>query len=141
MKWLAIINPFADHHTPGQLSALAKDLSGKLGADCAWTDCPRHAQEIARNARGYEGVVAVGGDGTISEVINGLADSTACVAFIPAGTGNGLARDLAMNNERGALRALRRPRFARLDLISVRWLAAGRWQERRELSTSALGYV
>lgn len=45
-------------------------------------------------AEGYGKIVAVGGDGTINEVLNGIVDSTAILGIIPAGTGNDLARSL-----------------------------------------------
>jgi diacylglycerol kinase (ATP) len=141
MKWLAIINPYADHHTPEQLEALARDLREQVGAECVYTSHPKHACTIARNSEGYNGVIAVGGDGTISEVINCRNGAISHLGFIPAGTGNGLARDLGLNDERGAVRALRRPRFAWLDLIALRYRCASGWQRRLLLSTSAIGYV
>ena len=50
--------------------------------------------EIARKAaqKGADLVVAAGGDGTVSQVINGLVGTTVPLGVIPVGTGNGLAR-------------------------------------------------
>jgi diacylglycerol kinase family enzyme len=141
MKWLAIINPHADHHTPQQLDALAQELRSKIRADCVWTSYPNHARKLAQDSKEYDGIIAVGGDGTISEVINGLDGSVPHLGFIPTGTGNGLAGDLALNNEQRAVDALCRPRFKPIDLISVRFRCRGSWEERLLVSTSALGYV
>src|SRR5271156_2545209 len=55
-----------------------------------------HAQDIARLAvvHGREMVIACGGDGTINEIINGLAGSQGPMALLPAGTANILAKEL-----------------------------------------------
>src|ERR1700679_3598657 len=57
-----------------------------------------HAQEIARLAvlQGREMVIACGGDGTINEIINGLAGSQVPMALLPAGTANILAKELGI---------------------------------------------
>jgi diacylglycerol kinase (ATP) len=141
MNWLAIVNPFADHHTPQQLQDLSKDVVRRLKADCVWTQHPKHASELARQNQAYDGFIAIGGDGTIAEVINGLDHKNHCLAIIPAGTGNGLAHDLGFHDEPSALRALSRPRFEPVDLITVRYRARQTWFERYMISTSAMGYV
>jgi diacylglycerol kinase (ATP) len=57
-----------------------------------------HAQEIARLAveARREMVIACGGDGTINEIINGLAGSQVPMALLPAGTANILAKELGI---------------------------------------------
>ncbi len=57
-----------------------------------------HAAELARGAvdRGAHIVVAWGGDGTVNEVATALVGTSAALAVIPAGSGNGLARMLGM---------------------------------------------
>ena len=45
-------------------------------------------------AKGYDIIVAVGGDGTINEIAQVLVDSSAVLGIIPAGSGNGLAHFL-----------------------------------------------
>jgi diacylglycerol kinase (ATP) len=57
-----------------------------------------HAQEIARLAveQHREMVIACGGDGTINEIINGLAGSQVTMALLPAGTANILAKELGI---------------------------------------------
>jgi len=141
MKWLAIINPRADHHSPAQLQELGKDLRTYAHADCTWTSCPQEARQIALKNHHYDGFIAVGGDGTISEVINGMNCARHAFAFVPAGTGNGLARDLNLQEERLAVRVLARPRFHNLDLVSVRFRTRRRWHQRWMVSNAAVGYV
>jgi YegS/Rv2252/BmrU family lipid kinase len=56
------------------------------------------ATRLARNAAdaGYDVAVAVGGDGTINEVVNGLAGSNTALGIIPAGTANVYAVDIGI---------------------------------------------
>lgn len=59
---------------------------------------PGHATEAARDAvsRGASMVVSWGGDGTMNEVARALAFGTTALALVPAGSGNGLGRDLGV---------------------------------------------
>jgi diacylglycerol kinase (ATP) len=56
------------------------------------------ATELARQARddGLDAVLVVGGDGTINEVINGLAESSVALGVLPGGTGNVWAKELGL---------------------------------------------
>jgi YegS/Rv2252/BmrU family lipid kinase len=98
-----IINPNADM---GNAWRQATDLRPLVeehgGADWAGTVYPTHATELARQAGldGYELVVAVGGDGTVHEVINGLmqlpADKRPKFGVVPLGSGNDFAHAVGM---------------------------------------------
>jgi YegS/Rv2252/BmrU family lipid kinase len=63
------------------------------------TDGPGRATEIARDCaqKNYEVVVAVGGDGTINEVVNGLAETETCLGVIPMGTANVFALQMGLH--------------------------------------------
>lgn len=69
-----------------------------ITAELAPTKGPGTATGIARNAvnqrRGM--VIACGGDGTINEIVNGLAGSRVPMALLPAGTANILAKELGV---------------------------------------------
>ena len=142
MRWLAIANPAAGRprQVRGATGAL-KRLSG-FSADLAETRGPGDATGLAREAAGYDGLVAIGGDGTIGEIINGMSLDRQVLAVLPAGHGNCLARDLGVGRLEPALAALREPRVAPLDLLDTRIVFDGGREERRWCaSTLAAGYV
>jgi YegS/Rv2252/BmrU family lipid kinase len=62
------------------------------------TERPGHARDLtaALAARGVSTVVAWGGDGTVNEVASTLAGRSTVLAVVPSGSGNGLARELAI---------------------------------------------
>jgi diacylglycerol kinase (ATP) len=66
--------------------------------ELAPTFAPNSATHIARQAveQGRGMVIACGGDGTINEVVNGLARSHTPMAILPAGTANILAKELCI---------------------------------------------
>lgn len=76
------------------------------------TCAPGDAVDIAAAAQGFDTVVALGGDGVIHEVVNGLMrigrGSRPCLAVVPLGSGNDYARTLGMprNRPERALRAI-----------------------------------
>ena len=100
-----IINPNADI---GRAWRWASDLRPIVeeygGADWSGTVYPTHATELARQAaeQGYEMVVAVGGDGTVHEIINGLMDfppeRRPRLGVVPMGSGNDFAHNTGINN-------------------------------------------
>jgi diacylglycerol kinase (ATP) len=103
------------------------DLQRELeGYDLEWitTQSPGDATEAAREWR--EGLlIVVGGDGTISEVVNGLGmagfPAGVTLAILPAGTGNDLAATLAIPEEPSESRAvLHQNRVRTLDAVRVR---------------------
>jgi diacylglycerol kinase (ATP) len=62
------------------------------------TKAPGEAETLARHAvrEGFEKIIAAGGDGTIHEVVNGLANSTATLGLLPIGTVNVFAMELGL---------------------------------------------
>ena len=66
----------------------------------AMTERPRHAVRMARLAAGYDTVIAVGGDGIVHEVANGLmgieAQARPTMGVVPVGSGNDYARTLGL---------------------------------------------
>ena len=65
--------------------------------DVVFTEGPKHATHIARELaqqKNVRAVIAIGGDGTVNEVANGLAGSEIPLGSIPAGSGNDFAKGL-----------------------------------------------
>jgi YegS/Rv2252/BmrU family lipid kinase len=98
-----ILNPMADM---GHAWQAARDLRpitiGRSGTDWSGTLYPGHAIELARQAgeQGYELVIAMGGDGTVHEVINGLmqipAERRPILGVVPLGSGNDFAHAIGL---------------------------------------------
>lgn len=102
MPTLAIVNPVAGN---GRSHRIWERLRARVEAVQAWrcvsTERAGHARELAHQAAsaGYERVVAVGGDGTVNEVANGLAGTRTALAIIPTGSGNDSVRNLAIPSQ------------------------------------------
>jgi diacylglycerol kinase family enzyme len=141
MKWLAIINPAANHIPLRRFQRLAQQLRALLRADCVWTEYPGHARDITRNAQNYGGCICVGGDGTLADVVNGLQCPEQVVGVVPCGTGNGLAHDLGLFDAQSALESLIQPCPTLLDLIATAFRVQGSWRHRYVVSTAAVGYI
>jgi YegS/Rv2252/BmrU family lipid kinase len=96
-----IVNPISGRRGRSrQVQALlAKFIAAeRLDAPVVLTEGPGHATLLARTAvhEGCTRVVAVGGDGTMNEVAQGLVHTPAALALVPTGSGNGLARHLGL---------------------------------------------
>src|SRR5438132_1809924 len=119
---LVIVNPAsADGATQENWPKIASDLRTHFGAfTVAFTDAIGHARELAANAakQGTRLIIACGGDGTISEVANGIIESNseAELGILPGGTGSDFRRTLGMpTNIAAAARALRDGRTRKVD--------------------------
>jgi YegS/Rv2252/BmrU family lipid kinase len=79
-------------------SVLALLRGANVEADLVLTNSPAHAEEKAREAilAGCDTVFACGGDGTIHNIIQVLANTQAALAILPMGTANALAHDLGL---------------------------------------------
>jgi diacylglycerol kinase (ATP) len=93
-----IFNPQADRGRSGQRASDLRAIVDSLGgADWRGTEYPAHATEIAAQAaaHGYDTVAALGGDGTVHEIINGLMKIEAArrprLGIVPLGSGNDFA--------------------------------------------------
>ena len=142
MRWLAIANPAAGRaHEAVRLLEQLRSMQD-VSATIAETRQPGDATRLARSAEQFDGVIAIGGDGTVAEVLQGLDLSSKRLAVLPAGHGNCLARDLGLAEPALALAALRHGVTRPLDLMQV--VAThddGRHTHRVCASTLAFGYV
>jgi len=102
-KVLLIINPHAGSRwRQRQLPRIIEKLQHLYGDLAQERTAGRgDATRLARKAlkEGYQLVLCAGGDGTLNEVINGLAGETLPLGIIPLGTGNGLAREIGLSTQ------------------------------------------
>lgn len=127
--FLAVVNPAAGGGRCGKLlaPALARLRTGGVAVSVVETAAPGQATQIARDAysQGYRKFIAVGGDGTSYEIVNGLFphDNPAeppTLAFLPLGTGNSFLRDFSDRGVEYATDALLAQRTQRCDVLRLR---------------------
>lgn len=122
MKIKVIVNSESKRKWLDQIERLLHNNLAHDRIDVAWTEYRGHAVEIAAQAaaEAYDTVVAVGGDGTINEVLNGLRGSGAALGIIPAGTANDLASYYGISNRvEIACNIIHERCLHRTDIISV----------------------
>jgi diacylglycerol kinase (ATP) len=127
-----IVNPAANKGGAASRWAQTRtELTARLGAfEPRFTRAPGHAIELARGAlaEGARRIVAVGGDGTVNETLNGLLDPAgrltvpdAVLCPIPAGTANELCRALGhLEHPMRAYEAAAGSGTRAIDLLHVR---------------------
>jgi diacylglycerol kinase (ATP) len=152
-KAFFVVNPHSAHRrTEAVWPEWRRRIQDVLGTvDYALTEHHMHAAELARGAlsRGYDLVVAVGGDGTVNEVLNGFFSEgmpvrpEAALGYLPSGTGADFARTLGVSDrpvERQA-ECWRSGRLHRVDCGEVRFVATtGERTRRLFINESSLGF-
>ena len=126
--FLAVVNPAAGGGRCRKLVGPALDRlrAGGIKLDVVETTAPGQATELARDAyaRGYRRFIAVGGDGTSYEIVNGLfpkaqdADRPT-LAFLPLGTGNSFLREFTDRGVDYAMEALLAGRSQPCDVLRL----------------------
>jgi YegS/Rv2252/BmrU family lipid kinase len=103
MRALLVVNPASTTASPRTREVLLAALEGELKLEIVETTHRSHATELALQASrdGLELVIALGGDGTVNEVVNGFFDqhgapiaSDASFALLPFGTGGDFRRTI-----------------------------------------------
>lgn len=104
-----IFNPHADNGRGWRVaSALQATIEQMGGAEWTSTEHPTHAMDLALEAAndGFEVVVAIGGDGTVHEVINGLmrvdSERRPLLAAVPIGNGNDFCANVGIEPDPSA---------------------------------------
>jgi len=123
-----------------------KVLEGKaVECEVHFTEYTKHAVELSNEickSSGEKTIVIIGGDGTVNEVVNGLAypcpDVT--IGYIPTGSGNDLARGLAIARKplRALDRILKMEDYAYTDIGILDMPDAD--EQRRFVVSSGIGY-
>jgi diacylglycerol kinase (ATP) len=127
--FLAVVNPAAGGGRCRKLvgPALERLRAGGIKVDAVETTAPGQGVLLARDGylRGYRKFIAVGGDGTAYEIVNGLfprAESSQAplLGFLPLGTGNSFLRDFSDRGVEHALQALLAGRSHTCDVVRLR---------------------
>jgi len=128
-KFFAIVNPAAGSGRCGELAPEALRRVRELGIELevAQTTRPGEATALARDAYagGVRNFLAVGGDGTSFEIVNGIfpeseTQGRAALGFLPLGTGNSFLRDFTTRGVEHTIEALREGRRRPCDVIRLR---------------------
>jgi len=129
LRFFAIVNPAAGGGRSGRLADSALNLVRQTSADLevVRTTGPGDAIEVARRAyeKGFRNFLAVGGDGTSYEVVNGLfpqalAGERPALAILPLGTGNSFLKDFTARGFAHTIDAIENRSRRRCDLIRLR---------------------
>jgi diacylglycerol kinase (ATP) len=132
-RFLAIVNPAAGGGRSAKLAgpALARLREKGLHVDVIASTAPGHASELAREAyqQGYRQFIAVGGDGTAHEILNGVfapsiaqshfAPPRVSIGFLPLGTGNSFLRDFGPKDAERSIQALVDRRTRAIDVLRL----------------------
>ena len=127
-RFFAIVNPAAGGGRSAKLAgpALARLREGGLRIDVIASTGPGHAVQLAREAygQGYRRFIAVGGDGTAHEILNGVLGPVRdkdriSLGLLPLGTGNSFLRDFTKDGVEGSLQALLAGRKRPIDLVRL----------------------
>jgi len=126
--FFAIVNPAAGGGRSAKLAgpAIAGLRQRGLHVDVIASAGPGHAAELAREAyaQNYSRFIAVGGDGTAHEILNGIfthagPSARISLGFLPLGTGNSFLRDFTKTGADAALEALLENRTRPVDLLRL----------------------
>ena len=122
-KPLFIVNPISGGLASAPLHRIVELLVSKIpNAEMVKTEYPGHARSLAAAAigKGYDIVVAVGGDGTVNEVASALVGSDTALGIVPLGSGNGLARHLGIpSHPRAAIKSILAGQPIRIDAAAI----------------------
>jgi len=144
-----IVNPRARGGRTGNAWPQISELLNHAGLsfDPVFTEGAGHGTDIAKEAvaQGYELVIAVGGDGTVNEVVNGLVDEEgkgrATLGIISTGTGGDLVRTLGIPRDYAqACRLLANPKRIAIDLAVVEYMSNNQRLRRFYINTAGLGF-
>jgi diacylglycerol kinase (ATP) len=98
MKTLFIINPIAGKGKAKEMLPLIEEICKrqKIVYEIVYTTGPKDGIKLAKDGvlSGFQRIISVGGDGTLNEIVNGIAGSDVVLGVIPGGTGNDFIRSI-----------------------------------------------
>ncbi len=130
-KYKLIANPAAGRGRSSSIISRITDNFQKRGAafDLEFTRSAKDAANIARRSlAGFDVIIAVGGDGTINEIVPAMLESSRPLGILPTGSGNDFIKSLGIpNNIEKAVDILFRGKTSRIDVgrINGQYFANG----------------
>ena len=133
-KWMAVVNVFAASRKAGSIWKNAAVMLEEAGVSykARFTGGALNATALSRKsaAEGYRRFIAVGGDGTIHDVLNGIGEYVASaegvsfsdftLAVIPVGSGNDWVKSLGIPKDvKGIVELMARGSFGKQDVVKV----------------------
>jgi diacylglycerol kinase (ATP) len=148
LKTKVIVNPVAGARSTRRKWPVISRLLERIGLafDFNYTEGVGHAIELARAAAsdGYHCLVAVGGDGTVNEVANGILSSTnvtTALGVVSTGTGSDFARSAGLERDyTAACTRLISPKRLTIDVGLVTYQRDGKAQERFFVNSAGAGF-
>jgi len=146
--WIAIVNPAAAHGHCGKCADAVIDALRQRGLSVSVrrTRFPGDGIRIAREAlgEGFTNLLAVGGDGTANEVVNGIAQAklsdAITLATLPLGTANSFLRDFGQQELPNALDRIVAGTAPPCDLLRCRITVGGQRREHWSLNNIIVGF-
>ena len=137
-KVLLVSNAHAGTVSSRTREVIIKALQADFKVEVADTEARDHATELARDAveRGFDSVVAFGGDGTINETAQGLVGTEIALGILPGGTTNVMARSLGVPGDPVEATAFV---AARLRSRTTSRINVGRLNDRYFLFSAGMG--
>ena len=144
-----IVNPVAGASSTRRKWPIISRLLERIGLpfDFEYTEGVGHAIELARLAasNGYRYLVAVGGDGTVNEVANGILNSTnpttTALGIVSTGTGSDFIRSVGISRDyAAACSTLTSSRRLSIDVGVVSYQRQGQTLERFFINAAGVGF-
>jgi YegS/Rv2252/BmrU family lipid kinase len=149
---VSIVNPVAGKAKGAKLRAKAVEELKRLFPDIAFheSNAPGHATVLAQAAKDVELIIAVGGDGTVREVVCGLMSATGpldhlttrpLLAVVPVGSCNDLPRNIGIPADIiQACRVAKEGRARPIDVIRVEMSRDGNTQQTFFANAAGFGF-
>jgi diacylglycerol kinase (ATP) len=146
--WVAVVNPVAGHGQCGRRALAVIEVLCRQGLSVSvrTTGFAGEGVQIVREvvAQGFRNLLAVGGDGTANEVVNGIAQAGAVgsvrFATLPLGTSNSFLRDFGQQEVDRAVAAIVRGDAPPCDLLRCRISLDGELREHWALNNIIVGF-
>ena len=150
-QWLVIVNPNAGRGRGLKDWSLISSLLRKYDIPFhpEFTNAKKHAIDLTAGgiAKGYRKIIAVGGDGTMNEVVNGCFEQKVCsskslaIGMITVGTGNDWGKMFGIPTDyKGSVRILKKEDTILQDAGVVRYFIGEKQEKRFFINIAGLGF-